>query len=105
MTLGVEHTASNYLFSAISSSDEERQPERAHVASAKEEIHFYYQSRQAHQKHNSHPYAVNLPKRSIHHTHFGQPYTSTAMGDFWASTYLGSTPPKCTSLQPTHPQP
>jgi len=65
-------------FSSISSSDEERQPERAHVASAKEEKRFYYQSRRAHHKTQfptiwSQPRQAECNPSSSSHTHFGQP--------------------------------
>ena len=117
-------TTSNYRFSSRSSSDEERPPEGAHVASIKEEVHFPYQSRRG-----AHfwtpplpvhmfllPIATDSPitlctplssthfryqsRRAHQKAHFGHPYTCTAPAS--KKKYISTT--KHTLATPTHVQ-
>jgi len=58
MTLGGGAYSLKLPISFISSSVDERHPPREHTSPALKE-HFYYQSRRAHQKHNSQPYPTD----------------------------------------------
>ena len=81
MTLGVELTPSNYMFSTFSLSDEERLPERADVASFSKK-NISTTNHDGHTK-NTIPPATTTAMADL---------TTTAMADFWASTYLRPTP-------------